>query len=80
MTKIDKLITELLKNPCSLQYPEIEKCLIRLGFEKINAKGSHKKFKHSYFQFDLVIPVHKNDCKEFYKKEAAKRIKILKAD
>jgi predicted RNA binding protein YcfA (HicA-like mRNA interferase family) len=41
------------------------------------AKGSHKKFKHSSLVTDLVIPVHNNDCKDFYKTQAAKIVKKL---
>lgn len=52
--------------------------LIYFGFEKINAKGSHVKFKHPQLQNDLVIPIHNNECKDFYKLEAKKRIKEVK--
>lgn len=75
MTKIEKLIEKFLNRPTSLKYSEIEKVLITIGFEKINAKGSHKKFKNSHLEHDLVIPVHNNDCKDFYKNLAAKTIK-----
>jgi len=71
MTKIDKIIEQLLNRPTSLRYAEIEKALLYLGFEKIEAKGSHKKFKHSLLKYDLIIPIHNNDCKDFYKKQAS---------
>jgi predicted RNA binding protein YcfA (HicA-like mRNA interferase family) len=78
MTKIDKTVSKFLKNPTSLRYSEIEKILLYLGFEKVEAKGSHKKFKHSLLEHDLIIPVHSNECKDFYKKQAAKIVKNLK--
>lgn len=78
MSKIDKKVEKFLKNPTSCKYSDIEIILIYFGFEKINAKGSHVKFKHSRLQSDLVIPVHNNECKDFYKLEAKKKIKETK--
>ena len=78
MSKIDKKVEKFLKNPTSCKYSDIEIVLIYFGFEKINAKGSHLKFKHLRLQSDLVIPLHNNECKDFYKMEAQKRIKEVK--
>jgi predicted RNA binding protein YcfA (HicA-like mRNA interferase family) len=75
MSKIEKKVEKFLKNPLSFKYADIEIILIYFGFEKINAKGSHIKFKHFKLSRDLVIPVHKNECKDFYKFEVKKRIK-----
>lgn len=74
MTKRNKLLQRFLKSPVSVKYLQIENILIELGFEKIEAKGSHKKFKHVLLDSDLIIPVHNNDCKDFYKKQVAKFI------
>lgn len=78
MTQIIKKVEKFLKNPISVKYSDLENILIYFEFEKINAKGSHIKFKHSQLQRDLIIPVHKNECKDFYKLEAKKRIKEIK--
>ena len=67
MTKIEKIIQQLLNRPTSLRYKEIEKALKYLGFKINMAKGSHKKIKHKSLPHDLIIPVHNNDCKDFYK-------------
>ena len=75
MTKIEKTVQKFLCNPETLRYTEIEKVLKFLGFDLIPAKGSHKKFKHPSLKYDLVIPVHNNDCKNFYKIHAAKIVK-----
>ncbi len=75
MTKRDKRFRKLLNRPKSVTCSEIESVLLELEFEKIEAKGSHKKFKHSVLKSDLIIPVHNNDCKEFYKKQIAKLLK-----
>ena len=76
MSKIQKLTGKFLINPKSLRFRHLEKVLINLGFLKIAAKGSHTKFKHEKLAHDLVIPVHNNDCKDFYK-ELAKKLVIV---
>ena len=78
MTKIDKIVDQFFNRPTSLRYAEIEKALLHLGFEKIEAKGSHKKFKHSVLSHDLIIPVHNHKCKDFYKKQAANVARKIK--
>lgn len=75
MVRKDRLLQKFLNNPDSLGYGRIENLLLILGFEKIEAKGSHKKFKHQLLQRDLIIPVHNNDCKSFYKYLVARIIK-----
>lgn len=75
MTKKDKLLQRLMSRPTSLSYLDIERALIIMGFVKIEVKGSHKKFKHPLLNKDIVIPIHNNDCKDFYKKMVAKILK-----
>lgn len=77
MTSLEKLFDKFLNRPASLSYIEIERVLIYVGFQKVLAKGSHMKFKHCDLKSDLVIPVHGNDCKSFYKIYAAKIVKKL---
>jgi len=75
MASIENLVLKFLSRPESLKYHQIERVLLHLGFFKIYAKGSHVKFKHQLLEKDLIIPVHNNDCKNFYKKLACKIIK-----
>ena len=75
MSKIEKLLIKFLRNPISVRYLDLERILLYLGFIKIEAKGSHIKFKHHFLEKDLIIPVHNGDCKNFYKEYAAKIIK-----
>ncbi len=74
MSRIDNLIKKFNNNPSSCRYSDIEKILIYFGFEKIKAKGSHIKFKHRKLNFDFIIPIHNNECKDFYKNQAKKQI------
>lgn len=80
MTKKDKLLNKFLTNPQSLKYPEIERILLDLGFKKIQAKGSHIKFRNSLFKLYFTFSVHNNDCYPIYKIEAAKLINNLISD
>jgi predicted RNA binding protein YcfA (HicA-like mRNA interferase family) len=77
MSQIEKLLEKFLSNPESVKYKELDRILIHLGFMFISTKGSHKKYKHQNFPYDLIIPVHNNECKNFYKKETYKKIKDL---
>ena len=75
MTSIEKLLLKFLNNPVGVRYSEVERLMLNLGFEGLQAKGSHVKFKHRLLERDLIIPVHNNDCKDFYKVYVAKVIK-----
>ncbi|MDQ7009359.1 MAG: type II toxin-antitoxin system HicA family toxin [Candidatus Gracilibacteria bacterium] len=77
MTKKQKIIEKFKNNPGSLKFSEIQTILMNLGFEKIEAKGSHTKFKNKNINInnDIIIPVHNNDCKDFYKKQTYKILK-----
>jgi len=78
MTKLEKIIEQFWSRPSSLKFIQIEKILLHLGFEKVEAKGSHKKFKHNQSEKDLIIPTHNNECKDFYKRQASKIAKKIK--
>lgn len=78
MSRIIKLVEKFFGNPASVTYGDLKNILAHFGFEKIQAKGSHVKFKHSRLSYDLIIPVHNNECKDFYKKQARKQVKKIK--
>lgn len=79
MSQIDKLIKKFSSLPKSVKYKELDKILRHLGFKLLNTKGSHKKYKHRGLSNDIIIPVHNNECKDFYKMQTYKLIKnILK--
>ena len=77
MTKLQKLKAKFLRNPKSIKYTELELILKYLGFEKIKAKGSHVKFKHSKLTVDIIIPIHNGECKDFYKKQTKKIVENI---
>lgn len=77
MSQIEKKIGKLLKDHQSVHYRDIEKILLYFGFERIQAKGSHVKFKSSYHRLDISIPIHNNDCHKFYKKKVQNIIEYI---
>jgi len=77
MSQMEKLLKRFLLKPESIHYSDLERILVSLGFEKIRAKGSHVKWKHHQLRNDIVIPVHRNECKEFYKQQVCVQIRPL---
>lgn len=77
MSRIEKLLEKFKTKPDSLSCTEIKNVLLHLGCDEIQVKGSHVKFKHPKLRFDLVIPIHRGDCKPFYKKQAMKQVSKL---
>ena len=77
MSKTTNKVEKFFNSPKSIKYSDLESILIYFGFEKIKAKGSHFKFKHIQLKNDLIIPVHNNECKNFYKEEAKREIKKI---
>jgi predicted RNA binding protein YcfA (HicA-like mRNA interferase family) len=77
MSQIEKLLQKFARSPQNVRYADIEVILSHFGFEKIPAKGSHIKWKHSLLRNDIIIPVHKNECKNFYKEQIYKNIRNL---
>lgn len=77
MSQIEKLLKKFVENPSKVRYTDIEKVLISLGFENISTKGSYVKWKHHALHNDIVIPLHNNECKNFYKEQVYKQTKEL---
>jgi predicted RNA binding protein YcfA (HicA-like mRNA interferase family) len=77
MSRIEKLLSKFQSKPDSVRYADIENILLYVGFVKIEAKGSHVKFKHRLLTYDIVIPIHNGECKPFYKKQLLKQILML---
>jgi len=75
MSKKDKIIKKFKSNPASVSLNELEFTLDLAGFKRISIKGSHVKFKNVADGENIIIPIHNNDCKDFYKKMVYKIIK-----
>jgi len=74
MSSKEKLLEKFLERPGSLRFVEIEKILFWFGFVKVSVKGSHHKFKREICNINISIPVHNNDCRNFYKEKVRKII------
>ena len=75
MSRIVKIAEQLLKKPEVVSYRNLRRILLFLGFEEFKTKGSHVKFKHEILGRNIIIPVHNNECKAFYKRLVAKELK-----
>jgi predicted RNA binding protein YcfA (HicA-like mRNA interferase family) len=73
MNKKNKLLQKFCAAPQSLSLNKIEPLLATLGLIKIQGKGSHTIYKYQN-ETILVIPVHNQDCKNFYKKKLLKEL------
>jgi predicted RNA binding protein YcfA (HicA-like mRNA interferase family) len=77
MSQIEKLLKKFAQTPQNTRYADIEKILSHLGFKEIKAKGSHVKWKHPKLRNDVIIQVHNNECKKFYKEQVSRNIRPL---
>jgi predicted RNA binding protein YcfA (HicA-like mRNA interferase family) len=76
LSRKEKLIKKFLENPGGLKVWEVGRILMWFGFERVEAKGSHVKFKHVFRNVELSIPVHGGDCKRYYKIKISKLLKM----
>lgn len=75
MSQFEKLLEKFLANPTSLKATDIVKILLKFGFTKREAKGSHTKYTKG--DKYVIFPIHNGDCKGIYKKDAKKCIKEI---
>ncbi len=64
MTKRDKLIERVRRNPRSIRFDEIETLLLSLGFVKRQRGSSHAMFTLDGYQ--VVVPYRKPTVKPVY--------------
>lgn len=64
MTKRDKLIERMRRNPRSIRFDEIETLLLSLGFVKRQKGSSHAVFTLRSYQ--IVVPFRKPTVKPVY--------------
>lgn len=55
MSKLEKLIDKLLRDPPELSYDDVYYILSNYGFEEVSAKGSHHTFRNSKGQ-KITVP------------------------
>lgn len=77
MSQIEKLLKKFDSSPQHVRYADIEKILVYVGFENVHTKGSHVKWKHTQLRQDIIVPVHNNECKKFYKQQIRTQIHTL---
>ena len=73
MARIEKEIEKLRQNPKNVRPEQLEAVLLKLGFEKRAAKGSHSVYKMKGHR-PLTIPYRRPFLLPIYVKEALKKI------
>lgn len=64
ITKREKLIERMRRNPRSIRFDEIETLLLSLGFVKRQKGSSHAVFTLSSYR--VVVPFHRPTAKPIY--------------
>ena len=64
MTRRDKLLERMRRNPRSIRFEEIETLLLGLGFVKRQSASSHTVFTRGPYQ--VVVPFRRPNVKPVY--------------
>jgi predicted RNA binding protein YcfA (HicA-like mRNA interferase family) len=64
-------IAELLRNPREMRFKEVETILYNYGYELVNSRGSHFRFKKKDFP-SITVVAHGNKVKKWYVKSISK--------
>jgi predicted RNA binding protein YcfA (HicA-like mRNA interferase family) len=73
MTQYEKILKKFLENPYSLNFSDIKKILEKHWYEERQGKWSHTIYTNISGNI-ITIPIHWNDCKNFYKKKIKKTL------
>jgi predicted RNA binding protein YcfA (HicA-like mRNA interferase family) len=78
MGRKEKLLAKMRQNPKNIRPEELERLLLRLGFEKRKGSGSHVIYKLD--EFRLTVPYRKPFLKPIYIRLALEIIDELGLD
>jgi len=78
VTRTDKLYARIVNNPKDVNYKELDKLLLKYGFERSNpgSGSSHYTYRHPQLVDILTIPF-KRPVKAIYVQQAIAAIKQL---
>ncbi len=77
MSKLDKLIQKLLRNPPELSYDDVYYILTQFGFQEISSKGSHHTFRNEQ---KLKITIPKQGGQSVKRNYLKQIVKLLELD
>lgn len=75
MSQLEKLIEKIRNAKTDIRFADIEKILLRAGYECVRQKGSHAHFR-KYGAPSLTIPVHGGHIKKVYAKEVINLLEL----
>ncbi len=79
MSRREKALKKVKQNPKNVRPEELERLLIRFGFEKRSGKGSHVIYKRKGFR-PITVPYRKPFLKPYYVKLALQIIETIDED
>lgn len=71
MTQYEKTLKKFLENPSSIAFSDIKKILEKQQYTLRQGKWSHSIYSNGEGNI-ITVPLHWNDCKDFYKKKIKK--------
>lgn len=78
MSKLDKLIQKILRDPSELSYDDVYYILTQLGFQENSNKGSHHTFRNEQ-KLKITIPKQGGQIvKRTYLKQIVKLLELDK--
>lgn len=72
MSKLEKLLLRIRNNPKTVRFIQLEKILIRCGFEKRQPSGGSSHYIFTKDDFVLCVPRHKTFVKRIYVEQLLK--------
>lgn len=76
MSKLEKLIEKLLRDPPELSYDEVCYILNKFGFEQVSSQGSHHTFRNDKKQKITIPKKGGKTVKRTYLKQIVKLLEL----
>lgn len=78
MTKFEKLYAEMVRNPKEVKFEDLEKLIIRFGFERRKQRSGTRHFQYSHPDLTEILTIpFSRPVKSVYVKEALDAIRKL---
>lgn len=77
MSKLEKLLQKIKNNPKQVRFEELDKILIRAGFERRSPKGGSSHYTYTKGEKLLTVPYKKPHIKAVYVERA---IRLLEGE
>ena len=80
MTKAEKLLQKIRRNPRAVSFHDLDKILLAHGFERRQPRGGSSHYVYSQGQHRITVPYKRPFVKQYYAKDVLKILDELDAD